>query len=98
MMELANKHYVRIYFTTDGEPFDDYLSMETDGRYLVDPWLDMKAQEVAEQYYHNNDGWERSDWSDGVRFTLWRENGEKIGDFDVCMEMTPSFAAYEAQP
>lgn len=97
-METANKHYVRIYFTTDGEPFDDYFSIEVDGRYIDGAWSDMIAAQTAEHYYDNHDGWERSDWSDGVPFTLWRENGDKIGDFDVQMEMTPSFSAYGRTP
>ena len=97
-MELANKHYVRIYYTVDGEPFDDYLSLEVDGRYIDGVWSEMTAENVAQNYYHDHDGWDRSDWSNGVRFTLWHENGLRIGDFDVSMEMTPSFAAYGVQP
>jgi hypothetical protein len=96
--EVANGHYVRIHYTTDGEPFDDYFSMEVDGRYIDGVWSDMTAKEVASNYYHGHDGWERSDWSDGVHFTLWRENGERIADFDVHMEMTPNFSAYAKEP
>ena len=94
-METANQHYVRIYYTTDGEPFDDYISIEVDGRYIDGVWLDTTAEQIAADYYHGHDGWERGDWSNGVRFTLWREGGEHIADFDVFMEMTPSFSAYE---
>lgn len=90
---IERKMPERIYYTVDGEPFDDYFSSEVGKQYLRDIWLDITAAECAKEYYHDHDGWERSDWGGGVTFTLWREGGDKIGDFIVDMEARPSFSA-----
>lgn len=93
-MELANKHYIWLYYTVDGEPFDDYLRMEYDRRFLDDRWSESAAADCARNYYSDHDGWERSDWSNGVKFTLWRGPTDCIGTFSVVMEMEPSFSGY----
>lgn len=97
-MATANKHYVKIFYTVDGEPFDDYLSIETDGRYLEGWGLELAASECAEDYYHDHDGWECSGWNEGIGFTLWRNDGERLGDFTVSMEAVPSFRADVREP
>jgi hypothetical protein len=97
-METANKHFVKIYYTTDNAPFDDYYSYEVDGRNMREPWFDIIVGEIAEVYYSCNDGWERSDWDAGVPFTIWRDNGDRVGDFVVTMEPNPVFSAYSVEP
>ena len=43
---------------------------------------------MAEDFFHNHDGWECS-WP--LNFRVWKENGELIGDFKVEMEAVPEF-------
>lgn len=91
----ANKHYVCLRYSVDGESFDDAFIIEHDGRFIEGGWADSAAEKCAEDFFDNHDGWERSDWRDGVKFTLWRDDRTLIGTFSVVMEMQPSFTAYE---
>ena len=49
-------------------------------------WL---AEEVAEDYHANHDGWE-DDWP--VTFTIWKGD-ECLGKWSVDLEAVPSFSA-----
>lgn len=49
------------------------------------------AEDAAEDYHSNHDGWESS-WP--ITFSLYGIDGEKIGDFAVERETVPSFVAY----
>lgn len=93
-MTTVNQHYVTVYYTLRDDPFDDYLKIETDGRYMDRHWLDSVAADCAKDYYHEHDGWELS-WNGPIRFTLWQNAETKLGSFEVHMEPVPTFHAYE---
>jgi hypothetical protein len=54
------------------------------------------AQECAEDYYHNHDGWESS-WPQDV-FLRETEYGPIVASFSVHMEAEPQFYAYDKVP
>lgn len=54
------------------------------------------AQECAEEYYHDHDGWESS-WPQDV-FLRETEDGPIVASFSVHMEAEPQFYAYEKVP
>ena len=56
-------------------------------------WL--TAQECAEDYYHNHDGWESS-WPQLV-YLRESEDGPIVAAFNVDMEAVPQFYAYETE-
>lgn len=51
--------------------------------------MDFLAEDLAEDFFHNHDGWESS-WPQELR--VWK-NGECVGVFDVDCEAAPSFSA-----
>ncbi|HGJ5858500.1 MAG TPA: hypothetical protein ACHBX6_02050 [Arsenophonus nasoniae] len=51
-------------------------------------YLDIAAQECAENFYDNHDGWE-SNWPLVIRIFV---DNKIIGDFKVEMEFWPSFS------
>ena len=51
------------------------------------------AEECAEDYYYNHDGWEAS-WPSDM-YLRETEDGPVVVTFSVDMEATPSFSAYE---
>lgn len=61
-----------------------------------DAWdVELLAEQCAEDYHSNHDGWEDKKWNSGlsnVRIWLWKDNNTKIG-FDVHLEYVPSFSA-----
>jgi len=56
---------------------------------------DYVAQDCAENYHNQHDGWESS-WP--VEMTIWREDGTLLGRFSVELEHEPSFSAREVRP
>jgi hypothetical protein len=52
------------------------------------------AEDAAEDYYRNHDGWECS-WPQVVH--IWQEDGTFIGSCTVEMEAVPSFSASSVQ-
>ena len=53
------------------------------------------AQECAEDYYHNHDGWESS-WPQLV-YLRESEDGPIVAAFNVDMEAVPQFYAHETE-
>lgn len=72
------------YETYEGGEKYDFVSTwdEDDAEYL--------AQDAAEDYHSNHDGWE-SHWP--IDFTLFREDGTKIGEYTVDRDVEPVFFA-----
>lgn len=58
-----------------------------------DAWT---AEEAANDYHSNHDGWESS-WP--LTFRLFKtEDGPPLGDFEVAMEYEPVFSGRPVQP
>lgn len=93
---------ITVYYTTHNDEFDDYLYLEQDSHYVNNErWHDMVAAEIAEDYFHNHDGWDYPNhvWDNGIPFTLFikDENDKpvKLGTYNVVMEARPCFTAYK---
>lgn len=54
--------------------------------------LNYVAEDAAEDFYHNHDGWE-STWP--LNFVILDEDFNELGKFVVNMEAVPSFLAYK---
>jgi hypothetical protein len=70
-----------------GMEFQDSWPIET----IWDPdELGYIAEECAEDYHNNHDGWEAS-WP--VTFVMWDHRGEELGTCEVSRETAPVFQA-----
>jgi hypothetical protein len=58
----------------------------------IDYSLEDLAEEMAEDYYDNHDGWEYKDWPYDIY--IWDEDGKYLGASTVHMEYSPNFYAY----
>ena len=82
---------------TEEDEYDDYCSIIVSSHdydwYGVRHYVD----ELAENYYFNNDGWEL-DWNSPQKFYIWsKDDGVQEprfeGEYKVCMEINPSFSS-----
>lgn len=84
--------YELIYYTV--EDFNDGFSDAYDMKgnfYLEDKWeLEMAAQDCANDFWSNHDGWECS-WP--MNFTLYAPDGVALGTFEIEQEVEPVFSA-----
>ena len=78
----------RYYFKQSGQDRDDAYSFSTD---FNDRSLRYVAEDAAEDYHSNHDGWESS-WH--LRFTIVDSQGIDH-DFEVSREAVPRFYAEE---
>jgi hypothetical protein len=62
----------------------EYLFYESDS-------LEIIAQDAAEDYHHNHDGWEHSSWP--IEIHLYDENEKILGKFSVDRDVEPVFSA-----
>lgn len=53
-------------------------------------WLEDLAEQMAEDYCDNHDGWELKDWP--YVFYIWDENEKFMGAVNVNMEYLPSYS------
>lgn len=93
---------MKYYYTVDN---DDYIYDYQVPKYkyqmqydLTDDWdLETLAEDCAEDWFSNHDGWERRSWSEGtpVRFNLCNDKGEVIASYDIECEYEPRFNAYK---
>lgn len=85
--------YDLIYYTVEdfNDGFDDAYAMKGNF-YLEDNWeLEMAAQDCAQNFWTNHDGWECS-WP--LNFTLYSPDGKTLGTFEIEQEYDPVFSAY----
>lgn len=79
------------------DPTGDEHLFEVEHRKVddIDDWeWESLAEECAEDYLHNHDGWEHTSWHmDPMEFWIYDENKKFIGKFDVQLEYNPSFYA-----
>jgi hypothetical protein len=54
--------------------------------------IDYIAEECAEDFYHNHDGWEHQ-WP--KTFFIFDESENLLGTFEIHLEHQPTFRAYE---
>lgn len=73
------------YTSHDDYEFEDAYDFETS-----ETDLSSIAQEMAQDDYKNNDGWE---WDWPRVYTIWDVNGNLLGKVNVIMEMVPEFWA-----
>jgi len=57
-------------------------------------WL---VDEMAEDYYHNHDGWELAEsWAgNDIVFAIWDHDTNFVGKYNVSLEFEPSFFAWK---
>lgn len=58
----------------------------------IDYSLEDLAEEMADDYYHNHDGWECKNWPYDI--CIWDEDGKYLGVSTVHMDYQPLFYAY----
>jgi hypothetical protein len=81
---------MKIHYTYDGSGDSFDSAYEIESLWDLDD-LEWIAEECADDFHHNHDGWERS-WP--VTFTLWDEQGNSLGDYEVERDVEPVFSAY----
>lgn len=67
---------------------------------LTDEWdQETLAEDCADDWFSNHDGWERRSWAEGhpVTFNLTDEQGKIIVSFAVACEYEPRFSAYRKE-
>jgi hypothetical protein len=82
---------MKIHYTYEGSgcEFEDSYQVET----RWDPEdLEYIAEECADDYHSNHDGWEDS-WP--VTFLLWDNQGRELGTFEVYRDTEPVFRAHQ---
>lgn len=82
------------YYPIEYDPnatFDDAYECETDHDTEFDDWM---AEDCASDYHSRHDGWE-SRWP--IRFRIWMESGEVLGDYHVEREHEPVFRAHRKE-
>lgn len=75
------------------EDFENSFKIE--GEHLDADDLGYVAEECAEDYHGNHDGWEAG-WP--LDFFIFDEEGKLLGKFEVNREAQPVFTAYEKKP
>lgn len=57
--------------------------------------LEQLAEDIADHWFHNHDGWEMREWSSGgdVLFHITDKDGEIIASYEVVCEYEPRFSA-----
>lgn len=70
---------------------DDGYKVETSW-HLDDEALGYIAEDAAEDFYNNCDGWE-SEWP--LTFIIWDNDGKEMGRYRVVIESAPLFTASE---
>lgn len=75
----------------------DWQRLEFD---LTDDFdLESLAEQCAEDFYDNHDGWEYGNWCSGsepITFYIWVDENTKVS-YDVYMEFNPSFSAHKKE-
>lgn len=80
-------------YSVGHKDFDDTFEIEV--KYQnIDYSVEDVAEEAAEDYYHNHDGWDSS-WPQIIY--VWNEDEEYLGASEVEMEAQPHFYAYSAK-
>jgi len=67
-------------------------AMEFESAWVGKDSAEYIAEDAAEDYFENHDGWESS-WPQS--FQIWTEDDEDYGVFEVEMEHEPVFSASE---
>jgi hypothetical protein len=78
---------MKIFYAVDGEDFENSYEMETNWNKDRAHYI---AQDAADEYHRNHDGWERG-WP--LDFEIFLENGESLGVFEVERKYDPIFSA-----
>ena len=84
--------YELLYYTVEdfNDGIEDAFAMKGDF-YLEDKWeLEMAAQDCAQNFWTNHDGWECS-WP--LNFTIYTPDGKILGTFEIEQEYDPVFSA-----
>lgn len=68
---------------------DHWFTLEVPDHFTVEH-AEWTAEDAAEDYHSNHDGWEYK-WP--LTFRIRDENGRDLGEWEVSMEMVPSFSA-----
>lgn len=85
-MSKEKKYYYSVYEKgSEAEYRFEYNSIWSKDR------LDFIAEEIADDYFSNHDGWEAS-WP--LNIYIWDDKHEYIGACSVEMEAQPAFYAY----
>lgn len=85
---MSGKKYL---YSFDMKDFDN--TFEFKPKYSnIDYSLEDLAEEMAEDYYDNHDGWEWKDWPYDIY--IWDEDEKYLGASTVHMEYKPHFYAY----
>lgn len=81
------------YFDEEKVDLDDVFVIETQWDITDDIDQSWIAEECADDFHSNHDGWE-STWP--MKFKLWDPQGNVVGVFEVDREYTPTFHAWKA--
>ena len=81
----------RYWIPEEGGWAGDYYTVES-------TWdkeeLEYVAEDCAEDFHSNHDGWD-NDWP--IEFVIADEAGEVLGTFNVHMEARPEFSAFKKE-
>lgn len=88
-----------VYYTHEHSGYFDDDSVDLDDLYQIETMWDITddidqgwiAEECADDFHSNHDGWESS-WP--IEFKLWSDKGVVIGVFEVDRDVQPVFHAY----
>ena len=72
-----------------GMTFDDAWTLNTTWDTEDLAWI---AEECADDYHTDHDGWESS-WP--ITFVIWGEQGQELGSCEVERDTEPVFRAYQ---
>ena len=84
---LTPGRIIRYRVAEDGDP-ESWYTVET--VYDLDESLEFAAEDAADDYFHNHNGWEAG-WP--LTFVLALEEGPELGRFTVEQEPRPEFVA-----
>lgn len=84
----GNKKYL---YSFDRKDFNDTFEFKPKCP-NIDYSLEDLAEEMAEDYYDNHDGWEWKEWPYDIY--IWDESGNYLGASTVHLEYQPHFYAY----
>ena len=94
--ELCKEEKMKYHYAVDEETKKDLSLGDYNYTYEIEScWdegdeVEYVAQDAAEEYHNDHDGWESS-WP--CDFTIWNESGKNLGTFTVEREFDPTFSA-----
>ena len=86
MIKTMNKYF----YSVGDKDFNDAFEIEVKYQY-IDYSVEDVAEEAAEDYYDNHDGWEAT-WPQTIH--VWNDKEEYLGAADVHVEYQSSFYGY----